>query len=363
MVACLKSGWIGTGPRFAQFERDFAAYQQAEVAVAVGSCTAAMHLSLATIGLAPGDEVITSALTFCSTVNSIIHAGGQPVLADVDPRTMNIDPADVRDRITARTRAIVPVHFAGRPCDMDALKTIADQHDLVLVEDCAHAIEARYRGRPVGAFGDFGCFSFYATKNLTTAEGGMVLVRDPDDGEVIRRNALHGLSVDAWGRFGDQQYCHAMAVDIGFKYNMTDLQASLGIHQLRRVEDNLGRREAIWAYYDHALSELPVARPADPDTDTRHARHLYTVLVGEDPGGIARDDFLQGMHARRIGVGVHYLGIAEHPVFQARYGWRPEDWPHAMATGRRTASLPLGSGLSMADAERVVRAVADVLRA
>src|SRR5256712_5638689 len=235
VVRCLESGWIGTGPRVAQFETEFAAYKQVRQAAAVGSCTAALHLSVLAAGIGEGDEVITTPLTFCATVNAIVHAGATPVLADVDSRTMNIDPAEIEARVTHKTKAILPVHFAGRAADMDALTDVAARHRLKMIEDCAHAIETEYHGRKAGTFGDFGCFSFYATKNVTTGERGMVLTRNEDDLPRLTLLALHGMTKDAWKRFSDEGYKHYYAVETGFKYNMMDLQAALGIHQLARV--------------------------------------------------------------------------------------------------------------------------------
>jgi dTDP-4-amino-4,6-dideoxygalactose transaminase len=363
VVRCLESGWIGTGPRVAQFEGEFAAYRGVLHAAAVSSCTAAMHLSVLAAGIGEGDEVITSALTFCATVNAIIHAGATPVLADVDQRTMNIDPAEVESRITPRTKAILPVHFAGRPCNMDALLDIAQRHGLLIIEDCAHAIESEYHGSKAGTFGDFGCFSFYATKNVTTGEGGMVVTRKEKDLARIKMLALHGLSKDAWKRFSDEGYKHYFVVETGFKYNMTDLQASLGIHQLRRVEANWLRREEIWQQYNEALVDLPLTLPALPEPDTRHAYHLYTVLIDQERNETNRDKFLRWMTARGIGVGVHYLSLPEHPVYQERFGWQPEDCPKAMRIGRQTVSLPLSAKLTDIEVRRVIDAVRTVLGA
>jgi dTDP-4-amino-4,6-dideoxygalactose transaminase len=363
VVACLESGWLGTGPKVTRFEREFAAYKGAAEAAAVNSCTAALHLALLALNLAPGDEVITTPLTFCATVNAILHAGAVPVLADVDPATMNIDPARVREKITPKTKAILPVHLAGRPCDMDALCAIAESRGLFLVEDCAHAIEAVFRGRPVGTFGRFGCFSFYVTKNLVTGEGGMVLAARREDLARIKVLGLHGMSADAWQRFGDEGYRHYFVVEAGFKYNMMDLQAALGLHQLARLEENLARREAVWARYDEALAGLPLVLPAPPGPGTRHARHLYTVLVDEKAAGLSRDGFLQAMTREGIGMGVHYLSLPEHPYYRERLGWRPEDWPQAMRIGRTTASLPLSAKLSDADVGDVITAARRVLKA
>ncbi|MDI6448221.1 DegT/DnrJ/EryC1/StrS family aminotransferase [Anaerobaca lacustris] len=361
VVASLRSGWLGTGPKVAQFEEDFKRYKGSRYAIAVNSCTAALHLSMLATGLQPGDEVITTPLTFCATVNAIIHAGLKPVLADIDAATMNIDPQEIVRRITERTRAVVPVHFAGRPCDMDAIMSIARGHGLKVVEDCAHAIETEYRGQAAGTFGDFGCFSFYSTKNIVTGEGGMVVTNDERGAARIKMLALHGMTHDAWRRFGDKGYKHYHVVECGFKYNMMDLQAAIGIHQLRRVEPYALRRRAIWDRYTEAFSDLPLTLPAPIDPQTRHAHHLYTVLVDERRCGISRDAFLQAMTVRRIGLGVHYVSLPDHPFYQQSFGWRPEHYPQAMRIGRQTVSLPLSARLSDDDVERVVRAVREVL--
>jgi dTDP-4-amino-4,6-dideoxygalactose transaminase len=361
--ACLRSGWLGTGPRVKRFEADFAEYKglAPEQVAGVNSCTAAMHVSMVAAGLEPGSEVITTPLTFCATVNSILHAGLTPVLADVDPHTQNIDPDAIEAAITPRTRAILPVHFAGRPCDMDRIMAIARKHDLLVIEDCAHAIESEYKGRKMGTFGDFGCFSFYVTKNVVTGEGGMIVARDPERVARARMLALHGMSQDAWHRFSDKGYRHYQVVECGFKYNMMDLQAAIGLHQLARVESGWLRRQQAWDFYMQALSPLPLGLPAPPEADTRHALHLYTVMVDKARFGITRDEFLSGMNAQGVGTGVHYLSIPEHPYYQQRFGWRPEQWPHAMKIGRETVSLPLTTKLTDADVERVVAAVRSVL--
>lgn len=361
VVATLKSGWLGTGPKVARFEKDFAAYKNVSHAAALSSCTAALHLSLLTAGLKPGDEVITTPLTFCATVNAIIHAGATPVLADIDPLTMNIDPARIEEKITPRTRAILPVHFAGRPCDMDAIMTLAARHDLKVIEDCAHAIESEYKGRKTGTIGDFGCFSFYVTKNIVTGDGGMALARREEDLARIKVLGMQGMSKDAWKRFGDEGYKHYQVVECGFKYNMMDLQAAIGIHQLSRIERYWLRREEIWERYNAAFSDLPVELPADPEDDTRHAYHLYTLLVDETRTGLSRDAFLNAMTAAHIGVGVHYLSVPEHPYYQEAYGWRPEDCPHAMRVGRQTVSLPLSAKMTDEDVEDVIDAVRSAL--
>jgi dTDP-4-amino-4,6-dideoxygalactose transaminase len=362
VVDCLRSGWLGTGPKVARFEREFASYKGAEHAVAVNSCTAALHLAILAAGLEPGDEVITSPLTFCATVNAIIHAGATPVLADVEAASMNIDPDAVAAKITPRTRAILPIHFAGRPCNMDALCDIAERHELKIIEDCAHAIETEYRDRKAGTFGDFGCFSFYVTKNVVTGEGGMVLARNEEDAARIKVLALHGMSKDAWNRFGDEGYKHYQVVESGFKYNMMDIQAALGNHQLERVERNWSHRQKIWGRYMEAFRDLPVELPANVEQDTKHGYHLFTMLIDEKRAGIVRDAFLDAMTTENIGVGVHYLSIPEHLYYRERFGWRPDDYPNATRIGRQTVSLPLSPKLSEDDVEDVVAAVRRVIK-
>jgi dTDP-4-amino-4,6-dideoxygalactose transaminase len=362
MLDCLETGWIGTGPKVHAFENEFRAYIGVEHAAALHSCTAALHLSLLAAGIGPGDEVITTPLTFCATVNTIVHAGGTPVLADVNPASQNIDPAAVEARITPRTRAIIPVHFAGRACEMDRLLEIVRRHGLIMIEDCAHSIETTYRGRHTGTFGQMGCFSFYATKNLTTGEGGMVTTADKALADRIRVLGLHGLSRDAWKRFSADGYRHYECIETGFKYNMMDLQAALGLHQLRRIETNWVRRQQVWERYQEAFADLPLGLPAPVEPDTRHAYHLYTVLVEADRAGISRDEFLSAMTKENIGVGVHYRSVPTHPVYRERFGWRPEEWPISHRIGEATVSLPLTAKLTDADVDDVIRAVRKVLR-
>jgi dTDP-4-amino-4,6-dideoxygalactose transaminase len=363
ILDCLETGWLGTGPKVARLEREFRAYKEASHAIAVNSCTAALHLSMLAAGIGPGDEVVTTALTFCATVNAIIHAGATPVLADVDPLTSNIDPGQVEERITERTKAILPVHFAGRPCDMSALVAIAKRRGLLLIEDCAHAIETTYRGKHAGTFGTFGCFSFYVTKNMTTGEGGMVLTPDEKLADRIKILALHGMSKDAWRRFSDEGYKHYYVVDCGYKYNMMDIQAALGIHQLKRIQKNWERRRQVWSAYQQELGDLPVTLPPPPEEGTRHAHHLYTLLVDPGRSRITRDQFMTAMTTENIGVGVHYQSIPIHPYYQQRFGWRPEDYPNSFRVGQQTVSLPLSAKLTDRDVSDVVRAVRKILKA
>ena len=357
VVACLKSGWIGTGPRVARFEKDFARYKGAPHAVALNSGTAALHLSLLALGVKSGDEVIVPAMTFAATANAVIHAGARPVFADCGRRTMTLDPADVQRRITKHTRAIIPVHFAGRPCDMDELMTLAHRHRLKVIEDCAHAIESEYKGKKCGLIGDIGCFSFYVTKNVITGEGGMITTSSQAVADRVKVLALHGMSHDAWARFGDKGYKHYRVVSAGFKYNMTDLQASLGIHQLARIEVNARRRAAIWRRYQAAFKDLPVCLPPEPEKRTRHARHLYTLLVDTDKSPISRDELMKRLDRRGIGTGVHYTALHLHPFYQRTFGCRPGDHPASEWVSRSTLSLPLSPKLTDADVRRVIAAV------
>lgn len=363
VVSTLRSKWLGTGPKVARFEKDFADYKSithAQVA-AVNSGTAALHLSLLASGIGQGDEVIAPAMTFCATINAIIHAGATPVLADVEKSSMNIAPSEIEKYITPKTRAILPVHFAGRPCDMDIIRDIAERNKLMIIEDCAHAIETEYKGEKAGTFGDFGCFSFYVTKNVATGEGGMVISNNHHQTNNIKVLALHGLSQDAWKRFSDNGYKHYEVIAAGFKYNMMDIQASIGIHQLARIEENLKIREKIWNQYQQAFCDLPVTRPAEPEVNTRHSRHLYTLLIDKQSASISRDDFLMEMHKNKIGCGVHYQSIAEHPFYQEKYGFRSEDYPNAQLIGQQTISLPLSAVLTEYEINRIIQAVTDII--
>ncbi len=358
----LRARWLGAGPKVAKFENALAQYKGVAHAIAVGSCTAGLHLAYLALGFGPGDEIITTALTFCSTVNTIIHCGATPVLADIDPKSMNISSASIEAKITDRTRAITVVHLAGRPCDMDTIMALAAEHHLIVIEDCAHAIETEYHGQKAGTIGTLGVLSFYATKNIATGEGGMVLTQSPELARRIKQLSLHGLSADAWKRYSDRGYKHYYVTEAGYKYNMMDLQAAIGLRQFERLESYARRRQQIWNTYQKALAATPLGLPTPDEPDTCHARHLFTVLVDQETCGVSRDEFLSLMTDHHIGVGVHYLSVPEHPYYQHTYGWRPEDWPNAMRIGRQTVSLPLSGCLSDEDVQDVIDAVYDVLR-
>jgi dTDP-4-amino-4,6-dideoxygalactose transaminase len=358
----LRTAWLGTGPKAAEFERRIAAYKGVPHAVALNSCTAGLHLACLVLGLQPGDEVITTPMTFCATINAIIHAGATPVLADVDPVTGNLDPEQVRRRITRRTRALLPVHFAGRAAPMDELMALADQHGLRVIEDCAHAIETEYRGRKAGTIGDLGVLSFYSTKNIVTGEGGMVLTKDAHLARRTKTLGLHGMSHDAWQRFSDKGYKAYDVEEIGFKYNMMDLQAAIGLHQVPRIDSYWRRRLEIWQRYQRELADLPITLPAPWPDDERHGLHLFTIQVDPQRCGRTRDEMLMELHRRRIGTGVHYRSIPSFSVYRDRFGWRPEDYPVAAALGESTLSIPLSPRLSDDDVGDVIAALRHVLQ-
>ncbi len=361
VVDSLKSGWIGTGPKVHQFEKMFRDYKGVKYAMALNSCTACLHLSMLSINLQPGDEVIVPTMTFAATANVVIHAGGKPVFVDSLRDSMNIDPADIERKITPKTKAIIPVHFAGRACDMDAILDIAKKHDLKIIEDCAHAIETEYHGEKAGTFGDIGCFSFYVTKNIVTGEGGMAITNNQEYADKIKVMGLHGMSKDAWKRFSDEGYKHYQVVYPGFKYNMMDIQAALGIHQLPRVDSYWLRRQEIWNTYNDAFKDLPVFIPAPVAPDTKHAYHLYTLLLDIDRLSITRDQFLDEMTKRKIGVGVHYIALHLHPYYQQTLGHKRGDFPNAEWISDRTVSLPLSAKLTNADVDDVIEAVQSIL--
>ncbi len=362
VVATLRSGWLGTGPRVQRFEADFRAYVGCTHAVALNSCTAGLHLALEVLGIGPGDEVITTPLTFSATANVIVHVGATPVFADVDRRTMNLDPEAVARAVTPRTKAILPVHLAGRPSDMDALLQVARRHGLAVVEDAAHAIETRYRGRPIGTIGDLTAFSFYVTKNLVTGEGGMLTTENAAWADELRIKSLHGISRDAWKRYSAEGFQPYDTLFPGFKYNMTDMQAALGIHQLARLEANLEVRERHWRRYDEAFAGHPLLTlPAPADPRDRHARHLYTVLLDVDRARMSRNEFIARLKAENIGTGIHFTPLHLHSYYAKTFGFTRGQFPAAEFIGDRTVSLPLSAKLTDEDVEDVIAAVFRVL--
>ena len=357
----LKSGWLGTGPKAKLFEENFSKYKGVDSSIALNSATAGLHLSCSSLNLTPGDEVITTAMTFCATVNTIIHAGAKPVLVDIDPFTWNIDPNQIESKINKKTKAIVPVHFAGRPCKMDQIMDIAENHDLSVIEDCAHAIETEFKGKKAGTFGDYGVFSFYATKNLAVGEGGMVIGKDKKKMSRIKTLALHGMSKDAWNRFSDDGYKHYKVTEAGYKYNMPDISAAIGIHQLKKVEKFSIKREKIWNLYNNEFKNLPIELPAPVETNTRHAYHLYNICVDKNKCNIDRDSFLNLMNSNKIGVGVHYESIPTHPFYKNKFGWNLNDFPNSNKFGSQTVSIPLSPYLSENNLDKIISVVKKIV--
>lgn len=362
VVETLRSDWITTGPQTRQFEQAFTEYIGAQAALALNSCTGALHIALAALGIGAGDEVITTPITFVCSANVIEHVGATPILADVDPETLTIDPQQVAAKITPRTKAIMPVHFAGHPAEMRPLLDLATQHQLAVIEDAAHALPAKYEGQLIGTLGDFTAFSFYATKNLTTAEGGM-LTGAPERIAEARLWSLHGMNRDAWKRYSSEGSWYYEVVLPGFKYNMTDIQAALGMVQLARLTDFQARRREIVAHYQAAFGSLDALQVPAERTNIDHAWHLYTLRLNLDQLRITRAQFIEELKARNIATSVHFIPIHLHPYYRDRYGWQPEDFPTAYAEYQRLVSLPLHPRLSDSDVADVINAVYDVVAA
>ncbi|MGH7788201.1 MAG: DegT/DnrJ/EryC1/StrS family aminotransferase [Candidatus Binatia bacterium] len=362
VVDTLRSGWLTMGPKTRAFEEQFAEAVTAPHGVAVSSATAGLHLGLDALGIGAGDEVLVPTLTFASTGATVIHAGARPVLVDCEPDTLNLDVADAARKWTSRTKAIVPVHFAGHPCDMTAVLELAQSHGVPVMEDAAHALPARYRGRMVGNIGRLTVFSFYATKNLTTGEGGMVTSADDALVERIRARRLHGMTRDAWKRYSKEGSWRYDVAYPGFKYNMTDMNAALGLVQLQRLPAMQAERRRIVEQYRTALAdvdalELPTCRP-----EVEHAWHLFVVRVRAERLRIGRDEVIQELTAAGIGTSVHFIPLHEHSYYRDVVGVRAEDLPVAHAQWQRTISLPLYPGLRAVDVERVAETLRGIVR-
>jgi len=361
VVDTLRSGWLGTGPKTKQFEAEFAEYVGGRHAVATNSCTAALHLALAGLGVGPGDEVITTPMTFVATANVIEHCGATPVFADVRESDGNIDPDRASERVTSRTKAILPVHYAGAAADV---RTLRDRHaDLPIVVDAAHSVELLDEHGDSSAQGAATCaaYSFYVTKNMTTAEGGMLVTNDADLAADARIRSLHGLDADAWRRYESGHYRSYETVTPGFKYNMTDVQAALGLHQLARLDASHARRCEIWDRYNEAFIgvdglEIPPAS-LQPNSDRRHARHLYTLWFPWDESGMKRERVVDALASLGIGVGWHFRAVHLHAFYRNRYGYELGDFPVAERISRRTLSLPLSAALTDVQVDRVIDAV------
>lgn len=365
VTEALRSGWVTTGPKARQFENDFAAFLGGDVeAIAVNSATAGLHLGLEALGVGPGDEVITTTHTFTATAEVIRYLGADPVFVDVDPATLCIDVKAFESAITPRTKAVIPVHFAGRAADMGQLLAIAGKHGLKVMEDAAHALPTTCAGRLIGTLGsDVTIFSFYANKTITTGEGGMLVTRDRDIAKRARVMRLHGISRDAFDRFTAKvPSWYYEVVAPGFKYNMTDIAAAMGIHQLRKADRFQERRAQIAAMYDNAFQNLPIVLPPQPALGDRHSWHLYVIRLG-DSVVMERDRFIERMFELGIGCSVHYIPLHLHPYWRDTYKLRPEMFPASQQIYERTLSLPMYSAMTDADVLRVVDAVKQVIEA
>jgi dTDP-4-amino-4,6-dideoxygalactose transaminase len=361
VLEALRSGWITTGPRTKAFERALAGYTGAAHCVAVNSCTAALHLALEAVGVGPGHEVITSPITFASTANVIVHRGARPVFVDVEPDTLNLDIEALGPAMTPRTRAVIPVDFAGQPCELDAIAAVAHRHGAAVIEDAAHAIGADFRGRRIGSVADMTAFSFYATKNITSGEGGALTTDRADWAERIQVMALHGISRDAWKRYSAEGYKHWDIIAPGYKYNMFDIQGALALSQLGKIETFYERRVALKARLDAGLRDLPeLAFPAERP-DRRHAYHLYPVIVRTEVLTTDRDTIMNAIQAENIGIGIHFRAVHLHPFYTETYGFRRGMFPRAEYYSDRTISLPLYPRMTDADADAVVAAVRKVI--
>jgi dTDP-4-amino-4,6-dideoxygalactose transaminase len=362
VVETLRSGWLTTGAKVRQFERDFAGYVGARHALAVNSCTAAMHLALEALGLREGDEVLVPTMTFAATAEVVLYFKAKPVLVDCRPDTLNLDPERLERAITPRTKAVIPVHIAGQPCEMDRILEIARRYDLKVVEDAAHALPARYRGRMVGTIGDITCFSFYATKTITTGEGGMATTENPEWAERMRIMSLHGISRDAWKRYTAEGSWYYEILAPGFKYNLTDVAAALGVEQLKKCDRFWAARQRCAQRYTEGLQDVPAIAPPAVAPEVQHAWHLYVVQLDLEQLRIDRNTFIGLLKQAGIGASVHFIPLHLHPYYRDAFGYRPADFPNATAAAARILSLPLYPRLTDADLQRVIDAVRSIVR-
>jgi dTDP-4-amino-4,6-dideoxygalactose transaminase len=362
VTACLRSGWLTSGPRVTRFEEGFAHAVGAAHAVAVSSATAGLHLALLAAGVGPGDEVVTTPMTWAATGNMILAVGARPVFVDVDPGTLNVDPEAVAGAVTPRTRAILPVHFGGQPVDLDRLRAVAAGHGLTLIEDAAHALGSHYRGHPIGSGSPAAVFSFHPIKAITTGEGGMVTTNDADLGERMRLLRFHGIARDAWSRYGRRGNPAYEIVALGFKYNMTDLQAALGLAQLARLEEFVEARTRIAGWYREALARVPAVEMLAPvPYPARHAWHLLVVRLELEALRIGRDAVMDALLAANIGVGLHFKALHLHRLYRERLGLLPDTLPHATCASERILSLPLFPAMTRDDVRDVASALEETL--
>jgi UDP-4-amino-4,6-dideoxy-N-acetyl-beta-L-altrosamine transaminase len=361
VVDTLKSDWITTGPKTFKFEEMFGKKVGSQYAIAVNSCTAALHLALVAIGIGNGDEVITSPFTFAATAEVVINQNATPVFVDVEKGTYNIDPVSIEEKITNKTKAIIPVHYAGHACQMDEIMDIAKKNDLFVIEDAAHAIGSNYKDKKIGSIGDVTCFSFYATKNITTAEGGMITTNNGELAEKMRILSLHGISKDAWKRYSSEGSWYYEILYSGYKYNMSDLQASIGIHQLKKLDQMQERREKIANFYYDSFNDVPQIITPAVKNYTKHAWHLYSIQLNTDLLNISRNDFIEALKAENIGTSVHFIPLHLHPYYKEKYGFKRGDFPITESVYDREISLPIYPKLLEKDVNDIVSAVKKII--
>ena len=362
VVETLKSGWLTTGPKVKTFEAEFASYTGSSQAVAVNSATAALHLALEAVGIKSGDEVLVPTMTFTATAEVVLYLGARPVLVDCRMDDLNIDVDRIEAAISNNTKAIVPVHIAGRPCAMDQILAIAQRHGLRVIEDAAHALPASHCGRKVGAIGDITCFSFYATKTITTGEGGMATTNNPEWASRMRMMSLHGISHDAWDRYTEQGSWYYEVLRPGYKYNMTDIAAALGIEQLKKCDAFYQARLRIAERYDQAFADLPEIETPGDSSGLQHAWHLYIIQLNPDRLRTNRRDFIKALNSRKIGTSVHFIPLHLHPFYKQTYGYQASDFPQASTAFDRIVSLPIYPMMTERDVSCVIGAVRDLVQ-
>jgi len=359
----MRGRWIGTGPVVQKFEDNFSAYKKAKFSISVNSCTAALHLSLISLGFKAGDEIITTPLTFCSTINSILISGCKPILADVRKDSFNIDENLIEKKITKKTKAILLVHFAGLPCNMDQIIKIAKKYKLKIIEDCAHAIETEYKGKKVGTLGDAGCFSFYANKNITTGEGGMIICKNKTFAKKVKILRLHGMSKDAWKRYlpdsvpVNKKNSHYDVIYTGYKYNMTDIHASMGVCQLKKIDTMWKKRRMLYEKYLRELSDLPVFFQNALEYKFKHAFHLFVIIIDKTKTTKSRDSLINFLQKKKIGSAVHYRSVTEMSHYKKILNWNNNDFPNSFYIGQNTVSLPLYPDLTIKEQSYIISQV------
>jgi dTDP-4-amino-4,6-dideoxygalactose transaminase len=362
VVETLKSGWLTTGPKVKRFEEDFANYLGARHAIAVNSGTAALHLALDAVGIKEDDEVIVPTMTFAATAEIVLYFKAKPVFVDCQPDTLNLDPSRIEAAITSKTKAIIPVHIGGRPCEMDRILDIAKRHDLRVIEDAAHALPTGYNGHTVGTIGDITCFSFYATKTITTGEGGMATTENPEWAERMRIMSLHGISHDAWKRYTKEGSWYYEILSPGFKYNLTDIGAAIGIEQLKKCDEFWEARQRIAMIYGKAFADLQEIQLPTYPNDVRHAWHLFIIQLNLERLRINRNLFIEALREKQIGTSVHFIPLHLHPYYRDKFGYKPEDFPNASAVFDRIISLPIYPKMTEANVRDVIVAVRQIVQ-